>query len=34
MGKHLVNHGDGVKDIAFLVEDAKALYDKAISRGA
>jgi 4-hydroxyphenylpyruvate dioxygenase len=33
-GKELEKHGDGVKDVAFLVEDARAIYDKAISRGA
>ena len=27
MGKHLVEHGDGVKDIAFTVEDCRALYE-------
>lgn len=26
MGDHLVTHGDGVKDIAFSVEDCKALF--------
>ena len=25
-GEHLVKHGDGVKDVAFLVDDAKAIY--------
>jgi len=33
-GKELEKHGDGVKDVAFLVEDARALYEKAVSRGA
>lgn len=32
--KELEKHGDGVKDVAFLVEDARALYTKAVSRGA
>jgi 4-hydroxyphenylpyruvate dioxygenase len=32
--KELEKHGDGVKDVAFLVEDATAIYNKAISRGA
>jgi 4-hydroxyphenylpyruvate dioxygenase len=32
--KELEKHGDGVKDVAFLVEDAKAIYEKAVSRGA
>lgn len=27
-------HGDGVKDVAFLCEDAKAVYDYAIAHGA
>lgn len=34
MNLGLTLHGDGVKDVAFLVEDAKALHDKAVSRGA
>jgi 4-hydroxyphenylpyruvate dioxygenase len=29
-----MKHSDGVKDIAFEVEDTRALYEKAISRGA
>jgi 4-hydroxyphenylpyruvate dioxygenase len=27
-------HGDGVKDVAFAVDDAKGLYEKAVGRGA
>ena len=27
-------HGDGVKDVAFLVDDAAGIYNKAVSRGA
>ena len=34
MHEHHKNHGDGVKDIAFEVEDATALHDKAVSKGA
>lgn len=34
MGDHLIQHGDGVKDVAFTVEDARGLYNKAIKRGA
>ena len=34
MGEHLVKHGDGVKDVAFEVEDCKKAYDVAVSRGA
>ncbi|XP_072288992.1 4-hydroxyphenylpyruvate dioxygenase [Eucyclogobius newberryi] len=34
MGEHLVKHGDGVKDIAFTVEDCDALVQKAQERGA
>lgn len=34
MGKHLIVHGDGVKDVAFEVEDCIALYKAAIKRGA
>jgi len=32
--RDLERHGDGVKDVAFLVEDAKGIYEKAVSRGA
>lgn len=32
--KHYSKHGDGVKDVAFLVDDAKGIYEKAVSRGA
>jgi 4-hydroxyphenylpyruvate dioxygenase len=32
--QHMIKHGDGVKDIAFLVEDAKAIYEHAIAHGA
>uniref|UniRef100_A0A8C0ITC8 4-hydroxyphenylpyruvate dioxygenase n=2 Tax=Chelonoidis abingdonii TaxID=106734 RepID=A0A8C0ITC8_CHEAB len=34
MGKHLVKHGDGVKDIAFEVEDCDFIVEKAKERGA
>ena len=34
MNHHLVKHGDGVKDIAFTVEDSRAIYDFAIKNGA
>ena len=34
MNLDLSLHGDGVKDVAFLVEDCIAIYEKAISRGA
>jgi len=33
-GDHLVLHGDAVKDVAFAVDDAAAIYEKAIARGA
>jgi hypothetical protein len=26
MGPHLVKHGDGAKDVAFAVEDCRAIY--------
>ena len=26
MGRHIANHGDGVKDIAFEVEDCASIY--------
>jgi 4-hydroxyphenylpyruvate dioxygenase len=32
--KELEVHGDGVKDVAFRVDDAKGIYEKAVSRGA
>ena len=33
-GKELEKHGDGVKDVAFLVDDAAGIHDKAVERGA
>ena len=32
--EHLKQHGDGVRDIAFLVEDADFAFNEAIRRGA
>lgn len=32
--QELERHGDGVKDIAFTVDDARGIYEKAVSRGA
>jgi len=32
--KYLEIHGDGVHDIAFEVEDARSMYELAVSRGA
>jgi len=34
MAEHLTRHGDGVKDMALAVEDAKKTHDVAVSRGA
>ncbi|XP_030078422.1 4-hydroxyphenylpyruvate dioxygenase [Microcaecilia unicolor] len=34
MGEHLIRHGDGVKDVAFQVEDCDFLIQKAKERGA
>ncbi|XP_034954809.1 4-hydroxyphenylpyruvate dioxygenase [Zootoca vivipara] len=34
MGAHLVKHGDGVKDVAFEVEDCDFIVQKARERGA
>lgn len=31
---HHAKHGDGVKDVAFTVDDATGIYNKAIERGA
>ena len=33
-GQHLQKHGDGVRDVAFHVDDARAIFEKAVSRGA
>ena len=33
-GSELERHGDGVKDVAFLVDDATGIYNKAVKRGA
>lgn len=33
MGQHLVAHGDGVKDVAFTVEDLDGIMDKCKERG-
>ncbi|MCJ1464144.1 hypothetical protein MMC07_002757 [Pseudocyphellaria aurata] len=32
--QHLATHGDAVKDVAFKVDDARALYYSAVARGA
>lgn len=34
MSEHLVKHGDGVKDVAFGVEDCEKTFKLAVSRGA
>lgn len=34
MNAHLAKHGDGVKDIAFSVENCRAIFDSAVKRGA
>jgi len=34
MGDHLVLHGDGVRDVAFLVDDSRSAHKEAVSRGA
>ena len=34
MAEHLHRHGDGVLDIAFLVDDVDACFDEAVQRGA
>ncbi len=34
LAEHIRKHGDGVKDIAFHVDDAKACYEACIARGA
>jgi 4-hydroxyphenylpyruvate dioxygenase-like putative hemolysin len=30
MARHMERHGDGVRDIAFHVDDATGIYNKAI----
>ena len=32
-GRHLVRHGDGVKDVAFTVDDIEHVVDQAKSKG-
>ena len=34
LGRHLVMHGDGVKDVAFTVESCQSIFDAAVERGA
>lgn len=34
MHDHLEQHGDAVKDVAFEVDDATAVYSRAVARGA
>jgi len=34
ISEHLLKHGDGVKDMAFTVEDATKVHDLAVKRGA
>lgn len=34
MCEHQTRHGDGVKDVAFTVDDATGIYNKAVERGA
>eukprot|EP00695_Tsukubamonas_globosa_P002642 TRINITY_DN3822_c0_g1_i1.p1 TRINITY_DN3822_c0_g1~~TRINITY_DN3822_c0_g1_i1.p1 ORF type:complete len:217 (+),score=87.56 TRINITY_DN3822_c0_g1_i1:68-652(+) len=34
MGDHMMQHGDGVKDIAMTVSDARAIWQKATAAGA
>ena len=34
IGAHIMKHGDGVRDVAFTVDDAAGIYNKAVQRGA
>lgn len=34
MNEHIIRHGDGVKDIAFHVDDTDACFNEAVKRGA
>lgn len=33
-GAHQEQHGDGVRDVAFTVENARAIYEAAVKKGA
>lgn len=34
MAAEIARRGDGVKDVSFTVKDCRAVYEKAIARGA
>lgn len=34
MNAHIVKHGDGVRDVAFTVDDCRLVFQKAVERGA
>ena len=34
IAEHVRTHGDGIRDICFLVDDVAAAYDAALARGA
>lgn len=34
LGDHIVKHGDGVKDVALLVDDCRAVFESAKANGA
>lgn len=34
MNAHIALHGDGVKDVAFAVDDARGMFTEAVARGA
>jgi len=34
MAVHLMKHGDGVRDVAFTVDDCRGIYNEAVKRGA
>ena len=34
IAEHVRTHGDGIRDICFLVDDVPAAYDAALARGA
>ena len=34
IGEHHTQHGDGVRDVSFLVSDCRAVFDDAVRRGA
>ena len=34
MGEHIMQHGDGVKDVALVVDDCRTIFEAAKANGA